>query len=59
MVEENGNCVAVSQRLDTRIRIADVSDAEILTDFACTMAFETEKKVLDRVKVKRAIIHFI
>ena len=40
---------------DIRVRLATLEDADILTDFGCKLAFETEDKTLDKVVVKRAV----
>ena len=47
------------QQHDIRVRTATVEDADILLDYACTMAFETENKTLDRSIVRPAIVKCI
>ena len=44
---------------DIRVRVAELADADTLTDFAYKIAFETEGKTLDKVLVKRAIERLI
>ncbi|MEZ6128022.1 MAG: GNAT family N-acetyltransferase [Planctomycetaceae bacterium] len=40
---------------DLRIRVADPDDVDVLTDFNCRLALETERKILDPVTVRNGV----
>ena len=51
----NGGGTGEARPCDIRVRLATLEDTEVLVDFACKLAFDTENKTLDRDVVRPAV----